>query len=319
VTASVDKTQHEFRPKQETLSGATWTIRNLGFQYLLPSFKKSIQGRIERAVLDAASKNVKVIGLGNFNKAEWMNHGGSDIVEKYKDKLNGTYISHGDTLSAATVYQYAMRLKEQGYWSNSVFVTGSTSKIGRAVCLCLANQHIRVVMFTQVKARFDEIAAEAGQNSSYLVFSSDLSDGKSCDLWMTGKMLPRGRELLNQIPYGATVINFSVPDPLTPKLMKSRSDILHLDTGLLAYNPKFMSPKFTWLLPNGMIYACLAGSIVHSILGIEAHEVGAVVVADMDKYWNAALAVGFSIPLSSSFYAPITMPPPTKNLSVSVV
>jgi len=319
VTAIVDKSQSEFTPKKEQLTGATWTIRNLGFQYLLPSFKKSIQDRIERSVLDAASQNVRVVGLGNFNKAEWMNHGGSDIVEKYQDKLNGTYISHGDTLSAAVVYQYAMKLKEQGYWSNSVFVTGSTSKIGRAVVLSLANQHIRVVMFTQVKARFDEIAAEAGQNSSYLVFSSDLSDGKSCDLWMTGKMLPRGKELLNQIPYAATVINFSVPDPLTPKLMKSRPDVLHLDTGLLAYNPKFMSPKFTWLLPNGMIYACLGGSIVHSILGIEAHEVGPVVVSDMDKYWNSALALGFTIPPPSSFYAPVNMPPPNKNLSVTIV
>jgi len=212
-----------------------------------------------------------------------------------------------------------MRLKEQAYWSNSVFVTGSTSKIGRAVVLSLANQHIRVVMYTQVKARFDEIAAEAGQNSSYLVFSSDLSDGKSCDLWMTGKMLPRGKELLDRIPYGATVINFSVPDPLTPKLMKSRPDILHLDTGLLAYDHKFMSPKFTWLLPNGVIYACLGGSIVHSILGIDAHEVGPVVVADMDKYWNAALALGFTIPSPSSFYVPICLPPPSKNLSVTVV
>lgn len=319
VTAIHDKSQSEFTPKKQEFTGATWTIRNLGFQYLLPSFKKSIQDRIERAILDAASKNVKVVGLGNFNKAEWMNHGGSDIVEKYQDKLNGTYISHGDTLSAAVVYQYAMRLREQGYWSNSVFVTGSTSKIGRAVVLSLANQHIRVVMYTQVKARFDEIAAEAGQNSSYLVFSSDLSDGKSCDLWMTGKMLPRGKELLDKIPYGATVINFSVPDPLTPKLIKSRTDILHLDTGLLAYNPKFMSPKFTWLLPNGVIYACLGGSIVHSILGIEAHEVGPVVVADMDKYWNAALSLGFSIPPPSSFYAPITLPPPCKNLSVTIV
>jgi len=311
-------TPAEFAPKKENLKGATWTIRNFGVQYLLPRFKKTIQDRIERAILDATSKNVRVVGLGNFNKAEWINHGGSDIVEKYQDKLNGTYISHGDTLSAAVVYQYSMRLKEQGYWSNSVFVTGSTSKIGRAVVLSLARQHIRVVMYTQVRARFDEIAAEAGENSGYLVFSNNLNDGKSCELWLTGKMIPFGRELLNAIPYGATVVNFSVPDPLNPKLMRSRPDVLHLDTGLLAFNAKLMKPNFSFLLPNGMIYACLAGSIVHSILGIEAHEVGAVVVEDMDKYWNGALAFGFSIPSPTSFYSPIKMPTP-KKLSVTVV
>jgi len=173
-------------------------------------------------------------------------------------------------------------------------------------------------MYTQVRARFDEIAAEAGENSGYLVFSNNLNDGKSCELWLTGKMIPFGRELLNAIPYGATVVNFSVPDPLNPKLMRSRPDVLHLDTGLLAFNAKLMKPNFSFLLPNGMIYACLAGSIVHSILGIEAHEVGAVVVEDMDKYWNGALAFGFSIPSPTSFYSPIKMPTP-KKLSVTVV
>jgi len=293
--------------------GATWIIRNYGVQYLLPSFKKLIQTRIEQAVLDAVDQNIRVVILGNFNKAEWMNHGGSDIVEKYKDRLKGTYISHGDTLSAAVIYKFTMRLKQQNYWVKSVFVTGATSKIGRGVCLSLANEGIRVVMLTQCKERFDEIAAEAGENSKFLVYASDLSEGKSCDLWLTGKMIPYGTELLNAIPADATVVNFAVPDPLTPKLLQSRPDLLHLDSGLLAYDLKAMSPKFTWLLPSGVIYACLGGGIVHSVLGYEKHEVGPVIISEMDKYWNAALELGFSIPAPSSFYTPITLPAP-KNI-----
>jgi len=317
-TSNHSNSNNEFVPVKRKFEGGTWVIRNYGFQYILPSFKNLIKDRIERAILDAQSKNVRVVGLGNFNKAEWMNHGGSDIVEKYKDKLNGTWISHGDTLSAAVVFQYSMRLREEGYWNKSVFITGSTSKIGRAVVLSLAKQQIRVVMYTQVKERFDEIAAEAGDNKSFLVYATSLSEGKSCDLWLTGKMLPRGKELMDTIPLDATVVNFSVPDPLSSKLLKSRPDILHLDTGLLAYDHNIMSPKFTWLLPNGVIYACLGGSIVHSILGIEAHEVGAVVVNDMEKYWNAALSLGFKIPPPSSFHNRIVLPPP-KNRAVTIV
>jgi len=293
--------------------GATWVIHNYGVQYLLPSFKKLIQTRIEQAVLNAAKQNIRVVILGNFNKAEWMNHGGSDIVEKYKDQLKGTYISHGDTLSAAVIYQYTMKLRQQNYWNKSVFVTGATSKIGRAVVLSLANQEIRVVMLTQCKERFDEIAAEAGEYSKYLVYASNLSEGKSCDLWLTGKMIPHGAELMNAIPADATVVNFAVPDPLTPKLLKFRPDILHLDSGLLQYDLKAMSPKFTWLLPSGIIYACLGGGIVHSVLGYEKHEVGPVIISEMEKYWNAALQLGFSIPAPLSFYSPITMPAP-KNI-----
>jgi len=249
-----------------------------------------------------------------------MNHGGSDIVKKLGDRLNGTYISHGDTLSAAVIFQYALSLREKGYWNKAVFATGSTSKIGRAVCLSLARHGIPVKMFTQCKPRFDEIAAELTDPvaRACLQFSSTLKEGADCDLWLTGKMIPSGKELLSAIPDDATVVNFSVPDPLTPELLAFRPDLLHLDSGLLAYDKTVMSPQFTWLLPDGHLYACLAGGIVHSVLGYNKHEVGAVEIDEMDLYWNAALKVGFKIPEPSSFYTPIQLPPP-KHLPIMQV
>jgi len=292
--------------------GSTWVIKNLAYQYLWPSSKKTLSKRIEDAILDAQRQGIKVVGLGNFNKAEWLNHGGTDIVKNIGNNLQGLYIAHGDTLSAEVVVQYSMHLRKTGYWSSSVFITGSTSKIGRAVCLRLAREGIRVVMFSQCKERFDEIAVELEEEGARanLVYSSNLYDGKSCDLWLTGKMIPYGRTLLNAIPQNATVVNFSVPDPLTPALLASRTDILHLDSGLLQYPSKSMTPKFTWLLPTGHIYACLAGCIVHAILGIPHHEVGPVVVQDMEKYWKGAMSLGFKLPSPTSFHNSITMPLP---------
>jgi predicted amino acid dehydrogenase len=273
--------------------------------------KKTITSRIEDAILEAQNQGIKVVGLGNFNKAEWINHGGLDIVAKYKDNLHSTYISHGDTLSAATVYQYALWLKDHKYWKKSVFITGATSKIGRALCLQMIKKNISVFMYSQSRARFNEIASEAPIELRHnLVFCNNLTEGKNCDLWLTGKMIPKGKELLNAIPQNAVIVNFAVPDPLSPQLMTARPDLLHLDSGLLSYDYNVMSPKFTWLLPSGSIYACLAGCIVHSVLGIEAHEVGPVVIDDMDKYWDAALELGFTIPTPSSFYTPITLPSP---------
>jgi len=118
---------------------------------------------------------------------------------------------------------------------------------------------------------------------------------------------------LDAIPDNAVVVNYAVPDPLTPELLATRPDLLHLDAGLLAYDKKVMSPRFTWLLPDGHIYACLGGGIIHAMLGIQAHEVGAVEIDQMDVYWNAALKYGFRIPDPSSFYTPIALPPP-KNM-----
>lgn len=290
--------------------GSTWIVKNLAAHYLIKSFKRTITSRIEDACLEAQRQGIKVVGLGNFNKAEWINHGGLDIVNNLKDRLTGTYIAHGDTLSAASVHQYSLWLREQNYWRKSVFITGATSKIGRALCLQFAQEDITVYMFSQCRARFEEIANEAPiEKRHFLVYCNNLAEGKNCDLWLTGKMIPSGKELIDAIPKFATIVNFAVPDPLTPKLMTTRPDLLHLDSGLLAYDNKVMSPKFTWLLPSGTIYACLAGCIVHSLLGIEAHEVGPVVVEDMKKYWKAAQEFGFSIPPHSTFYSPISIPP----------
>jgi predicted amino acid dehydrogenase len=299
-------------PTQKTsATGSTWIVQNLGAHYLFKSMKKTITSRIEDAVLEAQKQGIKVVGLGNFNKAEWINHGGLDIVAKLQDKLHGTYISHGDTLSAATVYQYSLWLREQKYWNKSVFITGATSKIGRALCLQFIKKNITVYMYSQSRTRWNEIASEAPIELRHLlVYCNNLAEGKDCDLWLTGKMIPKGNELLNAIPQNATIVNFAVPDPLSPQLMATRPDLIHLDSGLLQYDHNVMSPKFTWLLPSGSIYACLAGCIVHTMLGIEAHEVGAVVIDDMDKYWYAALELGFTIPPASSFYTPITMPSP---------
>jgi sterol desaturase/sphingolipid hydroxylase (fatty acid hydroxylase superfamily)/predicted amino acid dehydrogenase len=292
--------------------GSTWIVRNLGAHYLIKSYKKTIISRIENAVLEAQEKGIKVVGLGNFNKAEWINHGGLDIVERLKDKLNGTtFIAHGDTLSAASVFQYSMWLKENNYWRKSVFITGATSKIGRALCLQFAKKGITVYMYSQVRARYQEIVDEAAPEDQHLlIYSDNLADGKNSDLWLTGKMIPAGKELISAIPKYATIVNFAVPDPLTPKVLATRPDLLHLDSGLLAYDHKVMNPKFTWLLPSGTIYACLAGCIVHSLLGVQAHEVGPVIIDEMDKYWNAAQKFGFCTPPHSSFYNPITLPPP---------
>eukprot|EP01101_Sappina_pedata_P010466 TRINITY_DN65_c0_g1_i1.p1 TRINITY_DN65_c0_g1~~TRINITY_DN65_c0_g1_i1.p1 ORF type:complete len:681 (-),score=284.58 TRINITY_DN65_c0_g1_i1:65-2107(-) len=301
--------------RKKVFTGSTWVVQNLAAQYILPSFKNIINRRIESAIVDAAQQGIQTVVLGNFNKAEWMNHGGTDIVKNVGHKLGKTVISHGDTLSAAVIFQYSVQLKNQGYWSKGVFITGSTSKIGRAVVLSLARLGVPVKMFTQCKPRFDEIANELTDpvQRSCLKFCTSLKEGADCDFWLTGKMIPYGTELLDAIPDNATIVNFSVPDPLTQTLLNTRPDLLHLDSGLLFFDKQLAHPNFTWLLPEGHIYACLAGGIVHSVLGIDKHEVGAVEVEAMQVYWDAAIKLGFKIPEPTSFYNPVQIPPP-KNV-----
>jgi len=202
-----------------------------------------------------------------------------------------------------------MQLRTRNFWQKSVFMIGATSKIGRAIALALAKRQVRVLMYTASAERYREIRDEAGEYSQYLVQSSSLAEGADSDLWITGKFEPKGTTLLRALPRGCTVVNFAVPDPLTEEQVRSRPDLLHLDGGFLAYDPANVSNKFTMLLPPGLIYACMAGTVVHAAMRLKEHEVGAVQMDEVDNIWQAALGCGFRLPdPPTSFQKPFKLP-----------
>lgn len=269
------------------LEGRIALIRSFGWQFFVNSFRNKIRQRILSAVLEL-QESTDVIGLGALAKAEWLTRGGKRVVEKLGDKLKVPVV-HGDTLTAATVIRRVLQFN-----LFPVFLTGATSKIGRAVALDLASRGITVKMFTESEGRFNEIRDEAEESKRrFLVNSLSLDDGKDCPLWITGKAIPAGEKLLKHIPEGAVVLNFSVPNPVRERLFKKRPDIRFVEGGLLAFDPKRSTQSFNMRLWAGETYACHAGTMVHAYMGWTHHEVGPVDMAKIWSVWDAAESLGF--------------------------
>ena len=131
----------------------TWVTPAWAIQFFFRSQWKFINGKIEEAILEADEAGVKVIGLGALNKNEALNGGGKLFVENNPD-LN-IRVVHGNTLTAAAV------LKKVPSDVKEVFVTGATSKLGRAISLYLAERGVKVTMLTQSTERFQKIRDEA--------------------------------------------------------------------------------------------------------------------------------------------------------------
>lgn len=243
----------------------------------------------------AAQDEADVIGLGALTKAEWLTAGGKWIVDTLGDKLR-VPIVHGDTLTAAAVIKMALRLIEQKRINSPVFITGATSKIGRAVVLDLAARGVEVMMYTDSPKRFEAICAEAGECSRNIQKAASLSDGLDSQLWITGKALPVGKKLMKYIPEGATVVNFSVPNPVPEYLFKKRPDLDFLEGGLLAYDSARTDLAFTMRLRPGITYACHAGLMVHAYKGWTHHEVSQVEMSQLLSVWEAAEELGFFLP-----------------------
>ena len=277
------------------MEGQTILLRNYAWHFIFGVLRKTIKERILQAVLFAQKDN-QVIGLGALTKAEWLTQGGQWIVDELGDKLKSSLV-HGDTLTAAGVLKMIDTILKKYHLRGPVFITGATSKIGRAIVLTLAKNHVFTKMYTKSEKRFVAIKKEAGENGIFIPKTNSLKEGADCQLWLIGKYKPSKEKLLRAIPKGSVVLNFSVPNPLGENNYKPKPGVLAIEAGLLAYNPSATDLHFTMRLRPGLTYACHAGTAVHAYKGWQFHEVGRVELPMLREVWQAAEEIGFFLPV----------------------
>lgn len=258
----------------------TWAVPRFGFQYFLPFAAEGINNQIEDAILTADKLGVKVISLAALNKNEGLNGGGIRFTEKHPNLR--VRVVHGNTLTAAVI------LNEIPKDVDEVFLTGATSKLGRAIALYLAQRKVKVLMLTLSKERFLKIQKEAPTDcQKYIIQVTKYQAANQCKTWIIGKWAtPREQYYA---PSGTHFHQFVVP-PVIPfrrdctygKLaaMKLPDDVEGLG-----------SCEYT--MGRGVVHACHAGGVVHLLEGWKHHEVGAINVDQIDVVWKAALKHGF--------------------------
>lgn len=307
------------------LTGETRLIRAAGWSFIIGYrgmrfFTPRLRKKILRSVLAAQEDGVGVLGLGALVKDQRLTQGGQYIVDQLGDKLSMPIV-HGDTLTAAATVGKIKQLVDTHSIDSPVFLTGSTSKIGRAVALVLAKNGYTVKLFTHSEERFNDIRKEAGKHGRNLIHSTSLSYGSDCRVWVTGKAKPMGAELLSAIPDNAFVVNFSVPNPLKEGKTYYERGISMVEGGLLAYNTDNTSLLYTMRLEPGYTYACHAGTIVHAWKEWQHHEVGAVQLSHLLSTWQAATELGFNLmplpPAEEPALVPQPLPVAPKQLRLA--
>ncbi|KAI4344351.1 hypothetical protein L6164_011586 [Bauhinia variegata] len=263
----------------------TWVVPRFGFQYFLPFAADGINKQIELAILRADRIGVKVISLAALNKNEALNGGGKLFVDKLPDLR--VRVVHGNTLTAAVI------LNELPQDVEEVFLTGATSKLGRAIALYLCRKKVRVLMLTMSTERFQKIQKEAPpEYQSYLVQVTKYQAAQHCKTWIVGKWItPREQ---SWAPRGTHFHQFVVP-PILP----FRRDCTYGDLAAMRLPDDvdgLGSCEYT--MERGVVHACHAGGVVHSLEGWTHHEVGAIDVDRIDLVWEAALKHGLR-PVSS--------------------
>ncbi|KAL1363443.1 hypothetical protein AAHE18_03G150000 [Arachis hypogaea] len=263
----------------------TWVVPRCGFQYFLPFGGDGINKHIEEAILRADKIGVKVISLAALNKNESLNGGGKLFVDKHPELR--VRVVHGNTLTAAVI------LDEIPEDVKEVFLTGATSKLGRAIALYLCRKKVKVLMLTLSAERFQRIQKEAPtEYQSYLVQVTKYQAAQNCKTWIVGKWItPREQ---NWAPRGTHFHQFVVP-PILP----FRRDCTYGDLAAMRLPEDVQGlGSCEYTMERGVVHACHAGGVVHSLEGWTHHEVGAIDVDKIDVVWKAALKHGLR-PVSS--------------------
>ncbi|XP_020109576.1 protein ECERIFERUM 3-like [Ananas comosus] len=259
----------------------TWAVPRYGFQYFLPFARDGINDQIELAILRADKMGVKVLSLAALNKNEALNGGGTLFVSKHPDLK--VRVVHGNTLTAAVI------LNEIPNNVKEVFITGATSKLGRAIALYLCRKKIRVLMLTLSTERFLKIQREApAESQQYLVQVTKYQAAQNCKTWIVGKWLsPREQHLA---PPGTHFHQFVVPP-----MIGFRRDCTYGNLAAMRL-PKDVQGLgiCEYTMERGVVHACHAGGVVHFLEGWSHHEVGAIDVDRIDVVWKAALKHGLT-------------------------
>ncbi|KAM5554044.1 very-long-chain aldehyde decarbonylase CER3 [Rosa sericea] len=264
----------------------TWAVPRYGFQYFLPFALDGINNQIEQAILRADKLGVKVISLAALNKNEALNGGGTLFVNKHPDLR--VRVVHGNTLTAAVI------LNEIPKDCQEVFLTGATSKLGRAIALYLCRRKVRVLMLTLSTERFQKVQKEApAEYQNYIVQVTKYQAARNCKTWIVGKWItPREQRWA---PSGTHFHQFVVPP-----IFHFRRDCTYGDLAAMRLPDDVEGlGSCEYTMDRGVVHACHAGGVVHFLEGWTHHEVGAIDVDRIDLVWDAALKHGLK-PVSSS-------------------
>ncbi|KAH6819934.1 Fatty acid hydroxylase superfamily [Perilla frutescens var. hirtella] len=257
----------------------TWVVPRFGFQYFLPFAAEGINNQIEDAILKADKLGVKVISLAALNKNESLNGGGTLFTNKHPSLR--VRVVHGNTLTAAVILHEIPQDVEE------VFLTGATSKLGRAVALYLAHCKVKVLMLTLSTERFSKIQREAPVDcQKYLIQVTKYQAAQNCKTWIIGKWTtPREQYWA---PKGTHFHQFVVP-PIIP----FRRDCTYGKLAAMRLPDDVEGlGSCEYTMGRGVVHACHAGGVVHFLEGWQHHEVGAIDVEQIDVVWEAALKHG---------------------------
>ncbi|KAM6542758.1 hypothetical protein CsatB_007205 [Cannabis sativa] len=271
----------------------TWAIPKYKIQvcknciYFLQWQKSSVNNLIEKAILDAEEKGVKVLSLGLLNQKEDLNAYGEIYVKRYPELK--VKVVDGSSLAVGVI------LNSIPKGTTQVLLTGNLTKVAYAVALALSHKGIQVASSKEEEyKKLKKSSINMSNNSTTnecLVFSQSYSE----KIWLVGDGLSKEEQV--KARKGTIFIPFSQfpPKPFRKDCFYHYTPAMHTPSTL-----QNLHSCENWL-PRRVMSAWRIAGIVHGLEGWNEHECGFHTITDIHKVWEATLRHGFHpLPITSS-------------------
>ncbi|PIA36292.1 hypothetical protein AQUCO_03400292v1 [Aquilegia coerulea] len=264
------------KQKLDKLEMQVWAIPRYSFHYSMESQKKPINYLIEKAILDAESRGIKVISLGLLNQGEELNTNGEIYLQK-NDKLKIRVVD-GSTLAAAVIFNTIPKETSQ------VLFAGHITKTCYLVALELCKKGSQVIV--QRPEEFKKLKSRVPTEFQDCMVRASSSNRFKCKVWLVDNELNEREQ--RRAPTGTMFIPFS----MFP-VKETRKDCVYHSTPSMKIPPKLENVHSceNWL-PRRVMSAWRVAGILHALEGWEWHECGNAVL-DINKVWSSALNHGF--------------------------
>lgn len=258
----------------DELKMQTWALPRFRFHYLLERQRRAINSLIEKAILEAEERGVKVVTLGLLNQDKELNENGKLYLQRHPNLK--TRIVDGTSLAVAVVIHSIPKGTEQ------VILKGNISKMVFAISQSLCQKGIKVLISS--RGDFEKLKL---QLPSYLGSNLVLSSSYHHKVWLVedGTLMDQEQR---QAPKGTLFIPFS-----QFPIKRVRRDCIYYNTPAMVI-PKSMENVHAcenWL-PRRVMSAWRVAGIVNAMEGWIEHECGNTVL-DSEKIWHASLRHGF--------------------------
>ncbi|CAN8296016.1 unnamed protein product [Cochlearia groenlandica] len=265
----------------QKLNLQSWIIPRFNLQYLLKWRKDAINNMIEKAILEADKKGVKVLSLGLMNQGYELNMNGEVYIQKHP--YLKVRVVDGSRLAAAIVINSVP--KE----TTHVVITGIITKVAYAIAFALCRRGVKVsTLFENEYEKLRSCAPQELRDCLVHLTSEELSLNK---VWLVGKGTTREEQ------EKATKGTLFIPFSQFPLKQLRRDCIYHTTPALIVPKSLVNIHSCENWLPRKAMSATRVAGILHALEGWEMHECGTVtsinLLPDLDQVWEASLRHGF--------------------------